>query len=163
MPTHVYQPTRNPPRWWDRVMVHPFDNAVGLLCLLFGALMAYALTTGGGYNPSSSMMRLPPLIGFVVSACLTVGGVLSLVGLHWTGDTVSRGWHLERGGWLFVTAGLAGMGGAIAWFFPASTNSWLLPSILALAAFVRWLSLIFLERNTRRTLAVVQGEARGQE
>jgi hypothetical protein len=143
-------------------MVHPFDNAVGLLCLLFGVLMAVALLTRGGYNPSSSLMRLPPLIGFVVSACLTLGGALSLVGLHWTGDTVSRGWHIERAGWLFVTGGLAGFGAAVAWFFPGSTNSWLLPGVLALAAFVRWLSLILLERNTRRTLAVVQKESRGQ-
>lgn len=162
MPTHVYIPSRTPPRWFDRIMVHPFDNAVGFLCFAFGALMVAALASGGWYNPSSSMMRLPAHIGFVVSSCLSTGGVLSLVGLHWTGETVSRGWHIERFGWLFVTAGLAGYAIAVAWHFPGSTTSWLVPGVLALAAFLRFLSLIFIERNTRRTLTAVREESRGE-
>jgi hypothetical protein len=163
MPTHVYIPIRTPPRWYDRVMVHPFDNAVGLLCVLFGALMAVAFASSGGYNPSSSMMRLPAHIGFVVSACLALGGVLSLVGLHWTGETVSRGWHIERTGWMLVTAGLAGHAIAVAYFFPSATASWLTPGILSAAALLRFLSLFLIERNTRTTLAAVREETRGAE
>lgn len=161
MPTHVYIPPRTPPRWYDRVMVHPFDNAVGMLCFLFGLLMVAALSSGGAYNPSSSMMRLPAHIGFITSSCLMVGGVMALTGLHWIGETVSRGWHIERTGWLAITAGLAGYAIAVAWHFTASTTSWLIPAILALAAFLRFLSLIFIERNTRRTLVEVREESRG--
>lgn len=160
MPTHVYLPTRNPPTWYDRLLVHPFDNAVGFLCFAFGALIAAAFLSGGAYVPSSSIEKLPMHIGFVVSSCLATGGVLSLLGLHWTGETVSRGWHIERFGWLFVTAGLAGYGIAVAWHFPGSTASWLIPGVLATAAFLRFLSLIFIERNTRRTLTAVREESR---
>lgn len=163
MPTHVYMPTRNPARWYDRLLVHPFDNAIGVLCFLFGALMVAALASGGAYNPSSSMMRLPAHIGFVVSSCLSLGGVLSLVGLHWIGETVSRGWHIERFGWLFVTAGLAGYGIAVAFHFPGATSSWMVPLGLAAASLLRFLSLIFIERNTRTTLAAVREESRGTE
>ncbi|CAN7465809.1 hypothetical protein LJR013_003186 [Pseudarthrobacter oxydans] len=161
MPTHVYIPSRNPPRWYDRLLVHPFDNAIGVLCILFGALMVAALASGGGYNPSSSMMRLPVYIGFIVSSCIALGGILSLVGLHWIGETVSRGWHIERFGWLFVTAGLAGYAIAVAWHFPSSTTSWMIPGVLAAAAMLRFVSLILIERNTRTTLAAVREETRG--
>lgn len=160
MPSHVYIPVRNPPRWYDRVMVHPFDNAVGVLCILFGAVMLLALTVED-YHPSSSLLRMPQWIGFAVSASISVGGVLSLLGLHWTGESVSRGWHLERFGWLGVAAGLGGYGVAILFHFPGSTTSWLIPLVLTVAAFLRFLSLVFIERNTRRTLTAVQDEIRG--
>ena len=162
MPTHVYHPTRNPATWYDRILVHPFDNAIGLLCFLFGALMVAALASNGGYSPSSSMMRLPVYIGFLTSSCLAIGGWLSLLGLHWTGEAVSRGWHIERAGWLFVTGGLAGYGVSVAVHFPESTIAWLVPGVLAAAAFIRFLSLLFIERNTRITLAAVREETRGQ-
>jgi hypothetical protein len=160
MPTHVYIPPRNPPRWFDRVLVHPFDNAVGVLCLAFGLLMVAAMLSEGSYNPSASMMRLPPQVGFVTSACLVAGGVLSLVGLHWDGETVSRGWHIERAGWLFISGGLAGFGIAVAHFFPHSTTTWLIPLVLSAAAFLRFLSLVFIEKNTRKTLTEVREESR---
>lgn len=163
MPTHVYIPPRTPPKWYDRIMVHPFDNAIGLLCLLFGGLMVVALASHGGYTPSTSMMRLPPYIGFSTSACLAVGGVLSLTGLHWWGEMVSRGWHVERAGWLFVTAGLAGYGIAVVYHFPSATVTWLVPLLLGSAAFLRFLSLVYIERNTRHTLSVVRQESRGNE
>lgn len=163
MPTHVYLPQRNPARWYDRLLVHPFDNAIGLICALFGALMVLALASSGEYNPSTSMMRLPPHIGFITSSCLAVGGVLSLVGLHWYGETVSRGWHLERSGWLFVTAGLGGYGLAVGYFFPEATVTWLVPGLLSVAAFLRFLSLVYIERNTRHTLTVVRKETRGND
>lgn len=160
MPSHVYIPVRNPPRWYDRVMVHPFDNAVGVLCILFGSVMLLALTVED-YHPSSSLLRMPQWIGFAVSASISVGGILSLTGLHWTGETVSRGWHIERFGWLGVAAGLGGYGVAILFHFPGATTSWLIPLVLAFAAFVRFLSLVLIERNTRRTLTAVHEELRG--
>jgi hypothetical protein len=163
MPTHVYQPIRNPANWFDRLLVHPFENVIGVICFLFGALMVAALTSNGGYNPSSSMMRLPAYIGFLTSSCLAVGGALSLLGLHWIGETVSRGWHIERVGWLFVTGGLAGYGVSVGVHFPSSTIAWLVPSLLAVAAFLRFLSLLLIERNTRSTLAAVREETRGAE
>lgn len=162
MPTHVYHPSRTPATWYDRVLVHPFDNAVAILASIFGFSLLAALTHYG-FSPSASMMRLPAWVAVAVAAGCAVGGPLSLIGLHWTGETVSRGWGIERIGWLLVTGGLAGYAIAVGWNFPGSLYSWLVPTILALGAILRFISLVLIERNTRRTLSVVREERRESE
>lgn len=160
MPTHVYIPRHTRLTWYDRVLVHPMDNAVAVLAAVFGFTMLVALARQG-FNPSASMLRLPHLVAAVVAVCCAAGGVLSLLGLHWRGETVSRGWAIERAGWLCITGGLAAYGISVGWNFPGSLYSWLVPALLALGAFLRFISLILLERNTRQTLTQVREEQRG--
>ena len=162
MPTHVYHPSRTPATWYDRILVHPFDNAVALLGTIFGLVMLMALTRYG-FNPSASMMRLPAWVATAVALGCAAGGPLALIGLHWVGETVSKGWALERVGWLLTAGGLGGYAIAVAWNFPGSLYSWLVPAILALGAILRFISLVLIERNTRRTLSVVREERRESE
>lgn len=160
MPTHVYQPTRAPATWYDRILVHPLENSVAVLSFSFGILILLGLIRYG-FNPSSSMMRMPVPVATAVALSLALGGLLSLLGLHWIGETVSNGWAIERAGWLAVTGGLAGYGIAVGWNFPTSLGSWMVPAILAVGTLLRFVSLILIERNTRRTLHVVREESRG--
>lgn len=162
MPTHVYHPTRTPPTWWDRILVHPFDNVMGALSTIFGVVMLVALTRYG-FNPSPSLMRLPAWLVTAVAIACTLGGPMALVGLHWSGETVSRGWSIERVGWLLVAGGLSGYTLSVAYNFPGSLFSWLVPALIAVGAFLRFISLVLIERNTRLTLSEVRKEQRGQE
>jgi hypothetical protein len=162
MPTHVYHPSRTPANWLDRILVHPFDNGVAVLTTIFGVTMAAALVTYG-FNPSTSMMRLPVWVATAVTFGCVAGGPLALLGLHWTGETVSKGWAIERLGWLLVVGGLGGYAIAVAWNFPGSLYSWLVPAILAACGLLRFVSLVLIERNTRRTLSVVREEQRESE
>lgn len=162
MPTHVYHPSRTPASWYDRILVHPFDNGVATLTAIFGLVMLVALSRQG-FNPSTSMMRLPVPGATAVALGCAAGGPLALIGLHWTGETVSKGWALERFGWLLVTGGLGGYAIAVAWNFPGSLYSWLVPAILAACALLRFISLVLIERNTRRTLSAVREERRTPE
>lgn len=90
MPTHVFQPIRNPPRWWDRLLVHPLDTTVAVIAVLFGVLVVLSLVAPD-YVPSKSMDRMPWPVVILVSGFLGTGGVMALTGLNWWCDNVSPG------------------------------------------------------------------------
>lgn len=162
MPTHVYHPLHSPPRWYDRLLVHPWDNIFAVLTTVLGLLMVAALARQG-FVPSASIGKMPGGISLALALCCIVGGPLTLTGLHWTGDTVSRGWALERLGWLSVAGGLGGLSICIAYNYPSSVYTWLLPGAIAVGAVLRFVSLVLIERNTRRTLTVVRGQQEESE
>lgn len=58
MPTHVYQPVRNPPSWRDRLLVHPMDTTVAVVAVLFGVLVALSLVVPE-FIPSQAMDTMP--------------------------------------------------------------------------------------------------------
>lgn len=157
MPTHVYQPTRNPPSWIDRLLVHPMDTTVAILSLLFGLLAAVSLFAPA-FIPSKSMDQMPILVVILVSSFLAAGGVLSVIGLNWSGDDVSTGWALERFGLLLSGGGFIAYAITVSWHYPASIFSWIVPLVLGLGGFLRFASVLMIERHTRRTIAEVNGE-----
>lgn len=157
MPTHVYQPHRNPPTWLDRLLVHPMDTIVALIALVFGALVAVSLAFPG-FIPSLSMDRMPTLAVVPVSATLFSGGFLSLVGLNWQGEDVSKGWALERFGWLLAAGGFVTYAISVSWHYPTSAFSWGLPLLLGSGCILRIWSIALIERSMRRTIAKVKGE-----
>lgn len=157
MPTHVYQPTRNPPSWWDRLLVHPMDSTVAAVSLIFGALAATSLLAPG-FIPSKSMEQMPLLVVILVSVFLAAGGTLSLIGLNWPGEDVSTGWALERFGLLLSAGGFIAYAISVSWHYPESVFSWVVPLLLGLGGLLRCLSVLMIERHTRRTIAEVKGE-----
>ena len=157
MPTHVYQPTRNPPSWIDRLLVHPMDTAVAVLSLFFGVLAAVSMFTPA-FIPSKSMDQMPLLVVILVSSFLAAGGVLSIIGLNWSGDDVSTGWALERFGLLLSGGGFVAYAISVSWHYPESVFSWIVPLVLGLGGFLRFTSVILIERHTRRKIAEVKGE-----
>lgn len=157
MPTHVYQPVRNPPSWWDRMLVHPMDTTVALVSLIFGILAAVSLFTSA-FTPSKSMDQMPLLVVMLVSSFLAAGGVLSIVGLNWHGDDVSTGWALERFGLLLSGGGFVAYAISVSWHYPESIFSWIVPLMLGLGGLLRFVSVLMIERHTRRTIAEVKGE-----
>lgn len=157
MPTHVYQPTRNPPSWLDRLLVHPMDATVAAASVVFGALVAASLFVPG-FIPSKSMDQMPLLVVVLVSVFLAAGGVLSLIGLNWSGDDVSTGWALERFGLLLSGGGFVAYAISVSWHYPESVFSWIVPLMLGLGGFLRFVSVLMIERHTRRTIAEVKGE-----
>ena len=156
MPTHVYQPSRNPPRWGDRLMVHPLDSTAAFIALLFGAFVALSLLVPE-FIPSKSMDRMPWPVVVLVSGFLGTGGAVAVTGLNWWGDNVSTGWALERFGWLLVTGGLLTYGISVAWHYTDSVFSWLVPLILGAGSLLRALSILLIERGVRRTLSRLPG------
>ena len=157
MPTHVYQPTRNPPSWVDRLLVHPMDTTVAVLSLIFGTLAATSLLVPS-FIPSKSMDQMPILVVILVSSFLAAGGVLSLIGLNWSGDDVSTGWALERFGLLLSGGGFVAYAISVSWHYPESVFSWIVPLLLGLGGFLRFACVLMIERHTRRTIAEVKGE-----
>lgn len=156
MPTHVYQPLRNPPSWWDRVLVHPMEMTVAFMAIAFGAFVALSLITPD-FIPSKSMDRMPWPVVVLTSGFIGTGGALALVGLNWVGDKVSLGWALERFGWLLTVAGFAAYSISVSWFYINSVFSWLVPAFLGVGSILRWWSIVQIEKATRRTIAEVKG------
>lgn len=156
MPTHVFQPLRNPPSWWDRVLVHPMEMMIAATAIIFGVLVALSLVAPD-FIPSKSMDRMPWPVVILTSGFIGTGGTLALLGLNWVGDKVSLGWALERFGWLLVLAGFISYSLSVVWFYPRSVFSWLIPALLGIAALLRWWSILRIERATRQTIAEVKG------
>lgn len=156
MPTHVYQPLRNPPNWRDRLLVHPLDTTVAVVAVFFGVLVALSLFVPE-FIPSKSMDKMPWPVIVLVSGFLGSGGLLALVGLNWWGDTVSRGWALERFGWLLATGGFTTYAISVSWHYPASVFAWGVPLALAAGCLLRFVSIVRIEKSVRQTLAEVKG------
>lgn len=155
MPTHVFHPTNNPPTLWDRMLVHPLDNAVGAISVLFGLTAGMSLVVSG-FSPSASVDDMPWGVIFALSVFLLAGGIMALVGLHWTGDTVSDGWALERFGWLLSSAGFIVYTIAVYSSFPNSMYSWGVPLMLSLGCALRVWSVVRIERGTRQMIREVR-------
>lgn len=158
MPTHVYQPLRNPPTWRDRLLAHPLDTTVAVVAVLFGVLVGVSLFLPN-FIPSSSMDKMPPLIVLLVGGFLGLGGCLALIGINWWGDKVSFGWLLERVGWLLAAGGFLTYSLSVSWHYPGSVFSWAIPLSLGLGCLLRFWSVVRIERSVRRTLAKVKGGA----
>lgn len=155
MPTHVFQPVRNPPRWTDRLFVHPFDMAVAVVAIVFGVLVAMSLIVPD-FIPSKSMDRMPWYLVILVSGFLGTGGVLALVGLNWNGDNVSRGWGVEQFGWWLAAGGFGTYSLSVVWHYPGSAFAWAVPLALGIGAILRAVSVILIERGVRATLKEVE-------
>ena len=158
MPTHVFQPTRNPPRWWDRLLVHPLDTTVAAVAVLFGALVILSLILPD-FIPSKSMDKMPWPIVILVSGFLGTGGILALTGLNWWGDNVSTGWGIEQFGWWMAAGGFATYALSVSWHYPESAFAWGVPLALGIGSVVRAISIIMIERGVRKTLKEVEEHA----
>ncbi|WP_315913570.1 hypothetical protein [Arthrobacter sp. lap29] len=156
MPTHVYQPLRNPPSWRDRLLVHPMDTTVALVAIVFAVLVALSILVPE-FIPSKSMDKMPWAVVILVSGFLGTGGLLALIGLNWAGDNVSKGWALERLGWLLAAGGFITYALSVSWHYPASVFSWGVPLSLGAGAALRCWSIVLIEKSTRRTIAEVKG------
>lgn len=156
MPTHVYQPSRNPPRWGDRLMVHPLDSTAAFIALLFGAFVALSLLVPE-FIPSKSMDKMPWPVVVLVSGFLGAGGAVAVTGLNWWGDNVSTGWALERFGWLLASGGFITYSLSVSWHYPESLFAWVIPLALGLGSALRALSILLIERGVRRKLAEAEG------
>lgn len=155
MPTHVYKPLRYPPTWWDRLMVHPLDTMAAVIALLF-AIFLGASALAPGFKPSPSLEELPFYIGIVLALWFAAAGTLVLIGLNWQGEEVSRGWALERFGWLLSAGSFLGYSLSVGFYRPESLFSWGVPLALAVGSVLRFWSVVLIERSTRRTLEEVR-------
>lgn len=155
MPTHVFHPENNPPTPWDRLLVHPMENAVAALSILFGLTSAFALIVPG-FVPSNAMADMSWPIVACVAIFLAGGGLMGVIGLHWQGDTVSDGWGLERFGWLLSFAGFLVYALTVAVAFPNSLFSWGTPLGLGLGCALRVWSVVRIERGTRKLIKEIR-------
>ncbi|MGP5071654.1 hypothetical protein ACTXI0_04520 [Arthrobacter rhombi] len=138
------------------MLVHPLDTTVAVVAVFFGVLVALSLFVPE-FIPSKSMDKMPWPVIVLVSGFLGTGGLLALVGLNWWGDSVSRGWALERFGWLLAAGGFTTYAISVSWHYPESLFSWCVPIALAAGCLLRFVSIVRIEKSVRRTLAEVKG------
>lgn len=155
MPTHVFHPTNTPPTLWDRLLVHPLDNAVATISVLAGLTAGLSLLVPG-FAPSKALGVMPWGIIMGLGVFLLAGGIMAILGLHWLGDTVSDGWALERFGWLLSFAGFIVYTISIYTTSPTSMYGWGLPLVLGLGCALRVWAVVRIERSTRRMLLEVR-------
>lgn len=146
MPQHVYLPTRQPPKWYDRVLVHPMDHAAALIAAVYGVCLSI-LFPATGQLPSDSFADLPEWIVFGSGLFLMLGGVLVILGHHWSDEMVSRGWGIEQGGWTFAGGGFVAL--ALSFGFTGNFTGIVLAGALGLGSCLRWLSLVLMRGGAR--------------
>lgn len=156
MPDRSFIPTHEPAKWWERVLMHPFENVFALLAGMF-SFLAFLASVSHTVTPSKSMDTLPPVLLLVISCVLAAGSVLTLVGLHWPGEKISVGWNLEKLGWAGSLCGLLCYTIVLYAEFPGSVFSWMIPLMFCVGAVLRIVALILIERATRRAIREIKG------
>lgn len=157
MPTHVFQPSRNPPTWWDRLLVHPLDTTVAFISVVFGTIVILSALIPV-FVPSKSIDKFPFWVAVAVAVFLVAGGLLAVIGLNWPGDEVDHGWALERFGWMLSSGGLITYALTVAYSYIGSVFSWGIPLMLGIGCVIRVISVQKIEETTRKDIAEVHGE-----
>lgn len=158
MPTGSYRTLNEPPRFIDRLLAHPYENTLLLLFAGFG-ISIFGQAIGDQIVVSPAVHQLLPDVLATFMALLSLVGVaLAFVGLHWRGDTVSKGWAYERLGLSFVAAAGVAYAVSVVYIFPASLMSWGFPLAVAFASTLRIVALVVTEKCTRRSTLRARAE-----
>lgn len=154
MSKHQYVPDPRIPSWVNRLLAHPFENIVAALSIAFGISLIIAAIIPG-VVPSKSMGVLSALILAILSV---LGGIVTLIGVHWQSDNIGLGWVIERSGLFFIGSGLVADGIIAFYNYPGSWFSWGQPIVLALACGLRVVALTITKRWTRRSKEALRDE-----
>lgn len=146
MPQHVYLPTRNPLRWFDRLLVHPMDHAAATIAAIYGFVLSI-LRPILGVSPSESFSKLPEWIVYGSGIFLLAGGILVIAGHHWPDEVVTRGWAIEQGGWILTAGGFVAL--ALAFTYLGAFTGIVVGGALGVGASLRWLSLVLMRRGAQ--------------
>lgn len=157
MPKHQYVPDPRLPNWANRLLAHPFENTIAVLSIMFGAALIVAAFVPE-LVPSKSMENLEPMSALFLAVINAVGGIVTLIGVHWRSDNIGLGWVIERSGLLVAGAGLGAYGISVIYSYPASWFSWGQPFGLALACGLRVAALTITKRWTRLSKEALRNE-----
>lgn len=146
MPQHVYLPTRNPLRWFDRLLVHPMDHATAAIAAVYGFVLSI-LRPILGIAPSDSFSKLPEWIVYGSGAFLLAGGILIIAGHHWPDEVVTKGWTIEQGGWILTAGGFIAL--ALSFSYLSNFTGIVVGGALGAGACLRWLSLVLMTRGAQ--------------
>lgn len=150
----TYHPIYTPPRWWERILIHPVENALAVLAIIFGVVMAASIPIEH-FQPSASIADMPWPIVAICAGFVGLGGVTSVIGLHWhDSQAINRAWGVERTGWILSAGGFFVYAIAVAISYPNSVFSWLVPAGLGIASSLRAISLLVIWLVARRKLGV---------
>lgn len=147
----VYQPTREPPRWWERAIDHP-EVVVALASIITGVEIILDPWLPE-FRPSPSMGELPRAMASYMGGVMFAAGVLVMVGLFNAWDNRSRAWRVESGGWVLIATGWTSYAVVVINAYPGSTIAWSCAVFIALVAVVRLLALKLMERRARAARA----------
>ena len=157
MPKHQYVPDPRLPDWMNRILAHPFENSIAFISIAFGAALIVAAITPE-FTPSKSMDNIEPVSAVVMAIINLIGGVVTLIGVHWRSDNIGLGWVIERSGLLVAGTGLGVYGMTVAYSFPQSWFSWGQPLVLTLACGLRVVALTITKRWTRLSKEALRNE-----
>lgn len=157
MPKHQYVPDPRLRGWMNRILAHPFENSIAFLSIAFGAALIVA-AINPEFTPSKSMDNIEPVSAVVMAIINLLGGVVTLIGVHWRSDNIGLGWVIERSGLLVAGTGLGVYGMTVAYSFPQSWFSWGQPIVFSLACALRVIALTITKRWTRLFKEALQNE-----
>ena len=157
MPKHQYVPDPRLPDWMNRILAHPFENSIAFISIAFGAALIVAAITPE-FTPSKSMDNIEPVSAVVMAIINLIGGVVTLIGVHWRSDNIGLGWVIERSGLLVAGTGLGVYGMTVAYSFPQSWFSWGQPLVLTLACGLRVVALTITKRWTLLSKEALKNE-----
>lgn len=149
MPRHQYVPDPRIPGWLNRLLAHPFENAVAVVALFFGITL-FIVAVSDEVVPSKALDNLSFGLSALMGVTAFFGAAGTLIGAHWWGENLGKGWIIERSGLAGLSSFYLVYGVSVVYSFPDSWFSWLQPIILGGACAVRVIALTLTKRWIRR-------------
>lgn len=163
MPHSQYEARREPPGFFDRVLIHPFTVFISLASLVMGVAVLATVFSGG--EVSRALSEMPIITQVSVAVPLIAGPPIVITGALNLGQRMSRltAMAVERVGCILIAAGWLGY--CLAVF--ASSNPF---AILSLATTIgvgngfaaRALALWLTERRVRRVMEIGDAATEGR-
>lgn len=148
MPQHVPVARHDPASTFDRLRIHTSDVWLAVLSVMIGAVVAVGRV--GNVRTTLSMSAVESWLPVALSLVMTLGGLVALAGLLWTGKTESRGWTLEQAGWWLVGSAWSGYAYTVLTSDSGTIAGVAISTVLALSAASRALVVHGIERDRRR-------------
>lgn len=154
-----YVPRHKPPKWWERVLTHPMENGIAILCAYSAMKLIIAVILAVTTPGNSGLMDMPPWLLLIVGSVLAFGALCAMLGLHWKLlHDVGRGWAMERLGWSMVIAGFMSYTVIVLTFFPNGIAN--IPEYMLICAMssARVIALLLVERRVRKVQTKLGGQ-----
>lgn len=146
MPDHNYRAAHEPPSRADHLFSHPFEHMAGVFNAVIGLILGITPFLTG---PILGLHELHPGVYLALGALMVTGGSSILIGLQWPPETITRGWDIERIGWLLTAGAWATVAVILSLVTPILLFGLIVSGFLVVGAGLRIAALTLTERRVR--------------